>query len=135
MLTIIGLIILAIFIYLFYKHYTVGAPYQAFLISTQSELILRHFPNLTNGDLHDFMTTSACRSIRDILRNQYYHLYTQKQFKTLTELMDKAMIRALVYVQIESWVVGMEDKQNTINFLNEHNLFEGQSSLSPHEWR
>ena len=63
-------------------------------------LISREFPQLTQGDIYDIMTTSTCDSIRWILQQNYYTYYTYNQKDTLVDLMDGAMIRGAVYINV-----------------------------------
>ncbi len=134
MLASIGIIIVLIFLFLMYKHYTVGRPYEVFLIHIQTSLLEDKFPNLDITDIHQFMKTSTCNSIRVIMKNHYYQYFTRKDYDSLKEIMDKAMVRGLVYVQIESWLKNMQTKEEAWYFLHHNDIYEGLSSLNPRDW-
>ena len=118
-LIIIGVIVVVLFLAFILKSTSLGQSYKKYLQETQSSLLLRRFPKLTQGDLYDIQTTSAGDLARWILQQEYYSLYIEKQYGVLEKLMDAAMEGCGDYLAIDDWIKGRITKQNAIYMLRE----------------
>jgi len=118
-LIVIGVVIVVLFLLFILRSTSLGQSYKKYLQETQSSLLLRRFPKLTQGDLYDIQTTSAGDLVRWILQQEYSSLYIKKEYQVLEKLMDTAMENLGDYSTINEWINGRITKQGAINLLSE----------------